>query len=371
MNQKEYYGTKSIENLKIILNQVKPKSIFLVTGKRSYSHHENKLKSMLLNYKYTRFYNFEVNPKIEDVEKGVEIIKREKCDFVICIGGGSVLDIGKIINILSKQKEEPSKYIKKELNLEKRGNKLIAIPTTAGTGSEATHFATVYINKTKYSLSNNFILPDYVILDPELTFSLPKRETACTGIDALSQAIESYWNINSTEESKRYAKKSIRLVMNNLIEAVKSPSKKSRSLMMLGSNLAGKAINITKTTAPHAISYPMTIHFNIPHGHAVALSLPGILLHNSLITEETNLDPRGANYVKKTLKEIFGLLEVKSAEEAKIKLNSLIKEIGLETTLKELGINNIEVISKEGLNPERVKNNPTIVTEDTIKKILE
>lgn len=375
MPQQEYFGFGSVKNLKKILAKHKPKNIFLVTGQNSYTKSGAKsiLDDYLKNHHVTHFNDFEENPKLKDIAKGIRIFGRNKCDFVIAVGGGSVMDIAKSINALAANPGNSIDYIKNKKNIKNKGKILIAIPTTAGSGSEATKFAVIYIGKTKYSLEHEFILPDYAIVDQQFTISLPKHITASTGMDALSQGIESYWCINSTNESKKYAKEAIKLVMKNLRMAVNKPSKKSRIAMSKAAHLAGKAINISKTTACHAISYPITSYFNVPHGHAVALTLGEILVYNSQVKEEDLSDKRGVDYVKKTIKEITNLLDSNTAEDAKTKIKNLMEEIVLRIKLSDLGIktdNDINVIIKNGFNPDRVKNNPRRLTEEGLREIL-
>jgi len=140
--------------------------------------------------------------------------------------------------------------------------------------------------------------------------------------------------------------------------------------MAKGANLAGKAINISKTTACHAVSYPITSHFNIPHGHAVALTLGEMMAYNYELQGDC-LDPRGEEYVKETIKELFFLLKSTNLKEAKEKLNGLMDSIALERKLSALGINNVNIIIEEGFNPERVKNNPRELKKETLKRILD
>lgn len=376
MPQKEYLGFNSIGNLSNILAKHKPRSIFLVTGKDSYikSGAKSIMDTILKNYNIVHFQDFEINPKINNIEKGINIFKKNNCDFVIAVGGGSSIDVAKSINILSANKEVPIDYITNKKNIKNKGKVLVAIPTTSGSGSEATKFAVVYIDKTKCSLEHESMLPDYSIVDPQFTMNLPKNITASTGMDALCQAIESYWCINSTGESKNYARVAIKLVMKNLLGAVNNPSRENREAMAKAAHLAGKAINISKTTAPHAISYPITSYFNVPHGHAVALTLPSLLLYNSEIIQEDSLDKRGVDYVKQTIDEIVTLLGANNVEEAANKIKKLMVGISLITRLSELGIKkdgDIELIISRGFNPNRVNNNPRRLTEEALRKILD
>src|SRR3989344_471040 len=197
MSQKEFIGPNAIGKLADILSEVRPNNIFLVAGKSSYKTcgAEKKLEKLLKNFNLVYFNGFLPNPNINDVNNGIALFKKSKPDFVIAVGGGSVIDIAKAVNIISCQTGKPEDYIKGRALIERQGKPLVAVPTTSGSGSEATHFAVVYINGKKYSLAHHFIMPDYAIVDANLTLSLPIRITAETGMDALSQAIESYWAV--------------------------------------------------------------------------------------------------------------------------------------------------------------------------------
>ncbi len=373
----EYLGFNSINKLSKILEDNSFYKIFLITGKDSFE--KTIIKKVILeilnDYDYFQFYDFSPNPKIDDIKKGLELFKKKKFDVVLSVGGGSVIDMGKCISILSTNYGSPEDFVLKKKKINNKGIPLIRIPTTAGSGSEATHFAVVYIDKSKYSLGDpNYMQPEYVIVDPLFTNNLPKNLTAISGLDAFTQAIESYWNINSTNESKNYARKAIELIMKNIGKAVKNPNTESRNNMALAANLSGKAINITKTTACHAISYPITSYFNVPHGHAVALTLPSMIVFNSNVNKEDIKDPRGVDYVKQTMKELISIIGVSNFTKAKEKVKNLIKNVGLETNLGKLGIrthDDIEIIIKDGFNPERIKNNPRLLTETQLRNILE
>ena len=155
MNQKEYFGFDSIRNLKDILEKENPEKIFLVTGKESYekSGAKESLSQYLKNYDFVHFNDFSSIPLLEDIKKGINILRKEKCDLVIAIGGGSVIDVAKLTNIFSAQHNEAIDYIKNIQDIKKPGQSLIAIPTTSGSGSEATHFAVIYVGQKKFSIA--------------------------------------------------------------------------------------------------------------------------------------------------------------------------------------------------------------------------
>lgn len=375
MNQKEYMGFGSVLYLREILAELNSQNIFLVTGNKSYAASGAKacLEELLKNYTVHRFCDYSASPKCEDVERGIELFGKRQFDTVIAIGGGSAIDMAKLINFLSVYPSAFEAYDFSSSILRSSVRPLIAIPTTAGSGSEATSFAVLYIDKKKQSLDAPLVLPDFSIVDPELAVSLPKYTTAVSGMDALSQAIESYWCVNSDDESKGYAEEAIELAIGNLATAVNSPTKTARFAMSRAAHLAGMAINITKTTAPHAVSYPLTSYFGIPHGQAVGITLSSLLVFNAAVTEEDVLDARGARYVKETISQICKLLGSAGVSDAEEKINGIIRQIGLETRLSRLGLRkqtDIETIVTNGFDPDRIKNNPRLLTKEALQRIL-
>jgi len=250
---------------------------------------------------------------------------------------------------------------------------LIAMPTTAGSGSDATSFAVLYKDKEKYSVEADGLLPDFSLVIPSLLKSVPKHTAACTGMDALCQGIESYWSIHSTEESRRLAGEAIDLAWNWVEKAVNERSSEALNHMAKASHLAGCAINITKTTAPHAVSYPMTSYFGVTHGHAVGLLTARFLPFNEGVTEEDCLDVRGAEWVKEQLREISCKLGANDAEHASGSLLGKMQNIGLPTNLPKLGIktpDDIAIVIQKGFDPSRVKNNPRTISEIRLRKIV-
>jgi len=375
LKQTEYIGSNSISKLPSILKQTATERLLVVTGKKSYisSGAQEKLEPYLNGCKIVRFSDFNPNPKIEDIQKALKTLKQAKWDAVIAVGGGSVIDTAKLINFFRENDIEPTDYIKTKRAAYKKPKPLVAIPTTAGSGSEATSFAVLYVGKQKYSIEHETLLPEVAIVDPTLTYSVPKYITACTAMDALSQAIESYWCVSSNNESKTYSRHSIGLILSNIENAVNQPDESTRQAMSNAAHLAGKAINITKTTAPHAISYPLTSFFQIAHGHAVALTLPLFLEYNANVTDQDVLDVRGSEYVRKTINEIVVFVGGEGIDDAKQRIRHLTSKIGLETRLSRLGVKSkedIETIVANGFNPGRIKNNPRLLTEDILRDML-
>ncbi len=368
MSQIIKFSTDFTEFLKVFLNKKKPRSIFLVTGKKSYSKcgAEEKLHSILSHYKYTRFYDFEENPKIEDVEKGVDVFNENLCDLIIAVGGGSVIDIAKLVNFFNKKSKPYMSLFKSVLNNEDKFP-MVAIPTTAGAGSEATHFAVVYANKLKYSIADNNLLPDMVLIDHSFLKSQPKYQMIVSGLDAFCQGVESFWSVNSNEESLSYSKKAICYSWTNLNKAVKGEDVLKE--LAKAAYFAGKAINIAKTTGPHALSYGFTTYFGIPHGHAVALFLPFFVDLHKNINIETNNDPRGYQFVQKQIREIAKILSIEFNCLAQ-EIIKFFKELDIEINFQKLDIDKQGFNrALKGLNQERLKNNPRLLNTENLDEI--
>lgn len=370
-----YKEPSAINQIKNILKKEKPTSILLVRGNKSYniSGAKDIIEPQLSGYKLTQLFGFHKSPLTEDIKKTIDVINKEKIDFIIAVGGGTVMDVAKAASILYKEKGPIEEYITGKQKPQGKNIKRLLIPTTAGTGAEVTPFSVVYVNKKKYSLGHPSMSPDYVILAPELTHNLSPRITAQTGADALAQAIEGFWSAKATEESKRYSREAIPLILNNLSKAVNNPTPESRKAMLFGAHLAGKSIAIAKTTAAHSLSYPLTSYHNIPHGHAVMLTLPYFFPINEKSTKKNIQEGLTIEYVKKTFSELLFLLEVENGEEARDKLLDLMDKVHLERKLTAFGIQekDLQNIVDNGFDPHRVINNPVKITQEMVWKILE
>jgi alcohol dehydrogenase len=187
----------------------------------------------------------------------------------------------------------------------------------------------------------------------------------------LSQAVESYWAVKSTEESKNFASEAIVLILEVLQDAV-AGDKESRILMSKAAYLAGKAINITTTTAPHAISYPISIYCGLQHGHAVALTLGHFFEINYYCKDTNVIDFRGVDYLRNTMKELYNMFGVNSALECKNNWYILMDAIGLNSNMKDNGVLEKGRVDKilDNINIQRLSNNPVHVSRAMIKKIL-
>lgn len=371
MTQQTYLEWGGLSRIRELCAQHNAKRVFLVTGKDSFQKTgaEKKLRDILKSYTVTKFCDFTVNTRSVDVKKGNELFQNNTYDIIISVGGGSVIDMAKLIQASASSGID--ELIDGATLDAKNIISHIAVPTTSGTGSEATQFAVVYRDKKKYSVESPLLIPHIAIVDPELTESMPLHTTAVTGLDALAQAIESCWSVHSNEESKKYASQAITLIQKGIDTAIHNPTKQSREEMAYGAHYAGKAINISKTTAPHAISYTFTSYFNIPHGHAVALTLGALMRYNMEITEDDATDTRGSDFVKKTINDTLKLLGYNNVDEASRAIEALMKRAGLATKLSDVGMTESDIdFCVSSVDFERLGNNPRALTKEALKKIL-
>ncbi|OQY35532.1 MAG: hypothetical protein B6241_01110 [Spirochaetaceae bacterium 4572_59] len=342
--------------------------VLLVTGRKSYidSGAASVLSEKLQGKDVIQFFDFKSNPQLEDVVKGMNLMDRDKPFTIIAVGGGSPMDVAKLIKALSCQKHDPADYIRGSRKLVSNEHiNLIAIPTTSGSGSESTHFAVVYMEKMKYSLAYQDLLPESVVLDYTLTKTMSPYQTACTGFDALAQAVESYWSVNGSDESRGYSREAIGLITKHLLSAVNAPDNADRLAMQKAANLAGRAINLTKTTAAHAFCYYLTSHYGVPHGHAVGLLLGKFFVFNSRISVESRSDASTTvKAVQERILELCHLLGASSALEADTFLNKLLRECGLESDIgKIMDIDQEFDDFFSSVNVQRLGNNPRKVED--------
>lgn len=362
--------------LEQITAEVDPKSVLLFTGAHSYrsSGAAATIDPLVRSFTNARITDIEPNPTIEAVEAACVIHAETGPDLIIAVGGGSVIDLAKGVGALAPQTRPPRDIVLDGgRGIDHPGVPLVAIPTTAGTGSETTHFAVVYVDGRKYSLSHEFVRPDHVILDPTLTYTLPPAITAATGLDALSQAIESYWSVHSSELSTGYAASAMDLASKHLSEAVHHPDAESRLGMCEASHLAGRAIDITTTTAPHALSYTLTSEFGVPHGTAVALTLGAVLEHNAGVNEEDCNDQRGVDHVRSRVEDVVALFGASDASSARAAIERLVASLGLPSSLSEVGAGSAQARRRiaESVDGQRLSGNPRSFTPDQLRSLVD
>lgn len=317
---------------------------------------------------HVMFSDFSPNPIYEDVCKGIDLFQITKCDTILAVGGGSAIDVAKCIKLAVLAEEGNAAIIpplvSKRLPIDGGKIPFIAIPTTAGTGSESTHNAVMYYEGAKQTVTNDGMLPDYAILEPSVLKTLPLYQKKCTMMDALCQGIESWWSINSTDESKVYSKNTIELIMANWRKYIFDNDDESAAQIMLAANYGGRAINITQTTAPHAMSYKITSLYKLPHGHAVAVCLPEVWNYMLEHPEEC-IDKRESEFLMGVFDEIARSMGVGTPVEAIALFREIMKEMELGNPVSENREADLEVLTSS-VNPVRLKNNPVELKGENI-----
>lgn len=356
---------------KKFLKKKKYKKIFLITGKNSfYKSKAFKILKFLSDKKVDYYFKKSSIPKFQELVDIIKVVDKFKPDLILAVGGGAVIDYAKIVSIasISSMKSLKKKIIKYKSFSKEKIYPLIAIPTTAGAGAEVTSNAVIYVNNVKYSVESSLLIPDKFVLLKELVINNPFQLKSSAGFDAIAQAVESLISMKSNNTSVNYAKKSLSLSLKYYLSFLKRPNHNNANKMLIASNLAGKAINISKTTAPHAVSYPFTSLFGLSHGHAVSLTLEKFLLFNYL-----NLPLSRSNFnLKKRYQIIFKLFKVNDINGLCKKIKKIKNEAKLEDSLKKLNINvrfNLEKILSQ-INVLRLKNNPVEIKKKDIKKIF-
>ena len=338
-DQKIYQTSRYVTKIKKLLELINSKKPFIVVDRFILNTPQFKSLIKSLKKNFFAYCGFSSNPKYEEMLNGLRLFKENNCDSIISIGGGSCIDVAKTIKLsylADLDSDTPTFLQPYKLNTIRH----ICVPTTSGTGSESTRHAVIYLDGVKQSICNSVILPEYVILDSNLIVSVPDYQKKATCLDAFSQCIESNWSKKGTKVSRKYARKGYKLFLdcykgylNNNLEDIKK--------MQQVANLSGKAINISETTAGHALSYNITKMFNIPHGHAVAMCLNAI----------------------------FNNVELKRYQEVKENFQRVLKDMDIALTVSS---NNPKKDIKEltnSVNLIRLANFPKKLSKTKIKKI--
>ena len=292
----------------------------------------------------TPFSAFHPNPEWHSVQQGAALCTAHGCNGITAVGGGSAIDVAKCIWLEAGKPSTP----------------LLAIPTTAGSGSETTSFAVVYKDGVKQSRSG--CLPSGVLLDPELLRTLPEYQRKATLLDALCHGIESCWSVHATGESRGYAVQAIRQVLEHA-QAYLANRDTGNAGMLHAANLAGRAINLARTTAAHAMSYQLTARCGIAHGHAAGLCLAAVF--DELVDRSHQPEaPPALSAALEDIADAMGCPDPPSASEAFRSflawLQLPVPAVGPDVTPEALAAT---------VNPERLANTPVTLDETTLCRL--
>ncbi|MDQ0162399.1 hydroxyacid-oxoacid transhydrogenase [Bacillus alveayuensis] len=395
-NTWEYFSTKNIvfgngaiKQLDKILKRYHAKNVLIVTDQGIKNAGILKVVTDLLeeaNYTFAVYDQTLPEPPVSTAVECYEFAKNKMdTDVIIGLGGGSSIDLAKIMALLVKYGGHPRDYLGGENLVPGPIAPLIAIPTTAGTGSEVTSVAVINDteNNIKVGISDNHLRPAVALCDPELTIGLPPYITACSGIDALSHAIEAYTAkdfkyIQAEGEllfqganpiSDALAIEAIRLIGENLLLAVQQGSNlEARYNMLLGSLLAGMAFSNAGTAAAHALAYPIGGITKAPHGQLTGMLLPHVMEYNAGVVPE-----KLAKIAQCFNIQTDDLTTAEAAQKAIDFVHQLVKDIGLATKLSEIGVKeeDLREIAEKALPIERlIRNNPRVPNADSFLELL-
>jgi alcohol dehydrogenase len=304
------------------------------------------------------------NPKASDVTEGAKVFNNQGCDGIVAVGGGSPIDQAKGIRVLAKYGGVAQDFNAmggsrvKEMKADMPP--MIAVPTTSGTGSEATRAAVITDSEknVKFVLASPYLLPTQVILDPELTVSMPPKVTAATGMDALVHSLEAYVTAAANPISDSFGRTSFMLIGKSLKKAVdKGDDLEARSDMSMASLLAGLAFGIAGLGAVHSLAHPLGGRHHIAHGLANSIMLPHVMRYNAKTSE--------ARYVEAI--KLMGK-DVRTGEEAALAMTQFAASLGLPTRLTEIGIKEDDLLqlSKDAAADGSHFRNPVPCTQETL-----
>ena len=356
-------GAGSTAKIPELLRSCGVKKVMIVSGKHTGAVLVPPIRAQIeaAGISAVHFDGVRANPTISIIEQVRERYLAEGCDGFLAVGGGSPMDTAKAA---AARIVRPNRTVEQMTGLFKVMHALppfIAVPTTAGTGSEATRYAVIYFEGEKQSVSHESCIPSAVLMDPSALRTLPEYQKKATMLDALCHAVESFWSIHSDEQSKAYARAAISRILENK-DAYLANEEAGNSEMLQAAHLAGKAINITQTTAGHAMCYKITSLYGIAHGHAAALCVkalwPYMLEHPDQCT-----DPRGAQYLQTVFCELARAFGCDTPDQAMRKFQMLVEQLSLpvpQASGQELAL------LASSVNPVRLKNHPVALDQATI-----
>lgn len=358
-----------LERLNFFLKKSNFKKIFFITGSNSfYKSGFSRLCIKNINSSYEIYFKkSKLYPEIEELNKIINKINLFKPDLIVAVGGGVVMDYAKLSNLLFSSKNIKKTILEKK-KLTKKKSKILLIPTTAGSGSEATCFSVIYINNVKYSLENNLLIPDYFYLIPDFVIKCPKKIRVSAGFDAFAQSLEAFFSLQSNNKSIRYSITSLKYSINNLLPFICRPNIKNAKNMCLASYYSGKAINIAKTNLPHALSYFFSSKFKLVHGQAVSLFFSNIIKFYYY----NYFRSRAHFSIKKRFLILFRIFSKFDIDQFCSLLNKIISTSGLLIDRKildrKIKSNFKEIISS--INKDRLNNSPIKLNRSDLYEIL-
>lgn len=360
-----HWGEHCLAEIKEEMQQLQAENILIIKWNEKALENQagKELYEAISSHHVTELVFAKSNPDIHDLYDVYQQHKTERPDVIIAVGGGSVLDMAKSLAAILNDAYTSVEELREAIANKKTGIPecpWIGIPTTAGTGSEVTCWATVWDSEKGAKLSleskQNYAYAAYI--DPEFTMSMPIQLVVSSALDAVAHATESYWAKAHNMVSDIYALKAISMIMDNLEKLVQTRDKKYYLAMAEASMLAGRAFSNTKTTACHSISYPLTLGYKIPHGIAVSMLLPSLLRINWEQISETA-----------PLLRAYGVSTPEGAGQKVIHLMDLA-DISHQLSQWNVKEEDLENIAAHCFTKGRMENNPVNLSKEDVVNIL-
>lgn len=373
MPQNVYSGENALENIKTTVKGYKKVAVFTDKGIQSTGLLDGIIDLLNETGVETVIFNeLPTEPTCDQAQLVIDNFKSAEADFIVAVGGGSVMDIAKLASICVTD-EYGVRDLLDNPSMGRKTIKTLAIPTTAGTGSEATPNSIVAVpeKELKVGIVNGAMIPDYVILDAQMIKNLPVKIAAATGVDALAHAIECFTSKKATPFSNMFALESLDLIMNNIEEAcLNKDAMEAKNNMLLAAFYAGVAISASGTTAVHALSYPLGGKYHIPHGVSNAMLLVPVMKFNEPVCRKLL-----AKAYDRVVKNPTAQTEEEKSAWIINRLDEIVKKLEIPTSLKEYGVNDedLEILVESGMNVKRllVNNMRELTKEDARSLYLE
>ncbi|GMB01507.1 iron-containing alcohol dehydrogenase [Pelosinus sp. IPA-1] len=366
-------GAGCIEQIKDIVADYQAKNVVIITDQGVWNSGLVEKPKTLLEGAGVNVHIINDTPPEPTVDQVNDIFQAANefaCEMIIGIGGGSSIDTAKIVSLLLTNHVNLRDLVKGKVQIIHRGVPTLMIPTTAGTGAEATPNAIVLVpeEELKVGIVSDKMVPDCVILDPTMTINLPKHITANTGMDALCHAIECYISKKANPFSDTFALKAITLISRSIrIAYNEGQNLAAREDMLLGAMFGGISIATSSTTAVHALAYPLGGKYRIPHGLSNAILLAHVMKFNLDATEEKFKDIAIAMGIN-----VVGISTREAAEKMIDNLYSLISDLDIHANLRDKGIteDDLDLMVESASKVTRLlDNNPKVMTKDDIREI--
>lgn len=360
----------AFEKVAELLESFPDGKVLVVTGERSFraSGLGERLMTQTQTENIAIWSKFGPNPNSAELKEGLAVLSRVRPALVVGLGGGSALDMAKLL--VAFERIDPKNLegaIRANAPEVSKATKLVLCPTLAGSGSEATHFAVVYINQEKFSVSSPGLYADAIYADPLTNLAVNPSQRATSAVDTMCQAVESIWARNSTQLSQDFARAALESLTTNIEEYVHRPSESLAMKFSRASYLAGRAIDISQTTAAHALSYRISQKYGIPHGNAVALTLGRFIDEHQQVASAT-----GDEHLSRRVSLISQLLGLEAFGSGKVFVGTLLEKLGLIASLEDAGITGDRNIREivNSVNLQRLRNNPVTFSNEDLIRIL-